>query len=60
MAIKRSTIGIPVVSSPRAARKPAGIITISLGNGMKELSTAIKKRMKIKPHTGANAAIESR
>ena len=32
---------------------PAGIITISLGNGIKELSTVMKKNMSANPHTGA-------
>jgi hypothetical protein len=52
-ATDASVNGSPNVSAPRAARKPAGIITTSLGNGMNELSTVMKKKTKKKPQTGA-------
>ena len=46
--------------SPRAARKPAGIITTSLGNGTKLDSMAMKTKTNTSPHVGASAAMESR
>ena len=39
---------------------PAGIMTISLGKGIKELSTAMKMNMSANPHAGAQVAIWSR
>ena len=60
MASTRSGTGACSESSPRAARNPAGIMTISLGKGMNELSIAMKAKMSAKPQTGASAAIASR
>ena len=44
MATVRSRQGAWKVNSPRYARNPAGIITTSLGNGIKELSTDKNRR----------------
>ena len=51
----RSIQGIPVERPPRQARKPAGIITTSLGKGMNELSIVIKINISMNPHSGAQA-----
>ena len=59
-AMSASGIGAPRVKLERAARKPAGIITTSLGNGMNELSTVMKRSTSAKPQTGASAAAASR
>ena len=59
-AMMQSIHGFPVVSCPLNARKPAGIITTSLGKGMNELSIVMKMKISRNPHTGAYWAMASR
>ena len=59
-ATAAASIGEESPISPRAARKPAGIITTSLGNGTKLDSMAMKTNTNTSPHVGASAAMVSR
>ena len=60
IASQSASAGAPPVNSPRAARNPAGIITTSLGKGMKLDSTVMNTKTNASPHTGAYAAIVPR